>query len=498
MTVNFSRKIRATRPYQSQSEGAADLSVFESDRGRIINSAAVRRLQQKTQVFPLERNAAVRSRLTHSLEVQQVGRYISQLICQALQHQDDRYRLKGLERQLESIVEMSCLMHDIGNPPFGHFGEEALIDWLGQKLNDLYQTSQSASGTAQAKDLPREIQQDLVNFEGNAQGIRLIHSLLQLNLSYSQASGILKYTRCGCEAKPTSDDPFNYLKKKVGYYLSETSYISDLQKALDLAPYCRSPFSYIMEAADDVSYGIADLEDAVEKGVLSIPQLKQALLTSFKQLQETSGLAATEDMAKILDFAHQTQKADLSEEERNSMFFVYLRVAVNQRLPKHAKEQFIEHLEQIFQGSFNRALIEDGSVCHLLVQTFKSVALKHAFCHPEVEARELQGYKIITGLMDCYQDLLALSQAQFEYLVDNSKAKQDIPAYLTRLFKKLPNKHLAAYKRAMHAAPVSEYFGDEGCREFYYRTRLLIDYISGMTDQYAYDEYRAFHIISDF
>ena len=176
MTVNFASKILGTRPYPAKPDLNADLKKFESDRGRIINSAAVRRLQQKTQVFPLERNAAVRSRLTHSLEVQQVGRYISQLICEALVDEQNSHQLKGLERQLESIVEMSCLMHDIGNPPFGHVGEDALIDWLGQKLNDLYQTSQIASGAAQAKDLPREIQQDLVSFEGNAQGIRLIHS----------------------------------------------------------------------------------------------------------------------------------------------------------------------------------------------------------------------------------------------------------------------------------------------------------------------------------
>ncbi len=498
MTVNFSRKIRATRPYQNKPEQAADLSVFESDRGRIINSAAVRRLQQKTQVFPLERNAAVRSRLTHSLEVQQVGRYISQLICQALNEEDNRYHLRGLERQLESIVEMSCLMHDIGNPPFGHFGEEALIDWLSQKLNDLYHASQTAAGLDKASDLPVPVHHDLVHFEGNAQGIRLIHSLLQLNLSYSQASGILKYTRCGSEPYPSTDDPFSYLKKKVGYYLSETGYINQLQHALDLKPYCRSPFSYIMEAADDVSYGIADLEDAIEKGVLSIQQLKQALVQTFQHLMVHSDAAPNDEMSKILDFAHQSHKPDLSKEQRDSMFFVYLRVAVNQRLPKHAKNQFIKHLEPIYQGTFNRALIEDGSVCHMLVKTFKCVALKHAFCHPEVEARELQGYNIITGLMDCYQDLLKLSRAQFEYLADNSKPEQPIPAYLKKLFKKLPNKHLAAYKKALAEAPVSEQLSEQTCREFYYRTRFIIDYISGMTDQYAYDEYRAFKVIGDF
>ncbi|WP_406609465.1 dGTPase [Agarivorans sp. JK6] len=503
MTVNFASKILGTRPYPAKPDLNADLKKFESDRGRIINSAAVRRLQQKTQVFPLERNAAVRSRLTHSFEVQQVGRYISQLICEALVDEQNSYQLKGLERQLESIVEMSCLMHDIGNPPFGHFGEEALIDWLSKNLNSLYQSCQATElGETQnekpIQTLPEAIHRDLISFEGNAQGIRLIHSLLKLNLTYSQASGILKYTRCGTEAKPDKSAPFSYLKKKVGYYLSEQSYVEELRNSLDIDQYCRSPFSYIMEAADDVSYGIADLEDAIEKGVLSIKELKHALLATFVKLSSEHGCCKPKEMETILDFAHQSKKQQLSDEERDSMFFVYLRVAVNQRLPEHAKNQFVENSEAVYQGNLNRALIEDGSVNHLIVETFKSVALERCFCHPEVEARELQGYQIISGLMACYQPLLALSQGQFEYLVDNTKPKAKISAYIKRLFKKLPAKHLAAYQKAMGEAPVSDAFGNEQCREFYYRTRLIIDYISGMTDQYAYDEFRAFNVISDF
>ncbi|MEE1673733.1 dGTPase [Agarivorans aestuarii] len=497
MTVNFASKILGTRPYPPKPDLNADLEKFESDRGRIINSAAVRRLQQKTQVFPLERNAAVRSRLTHSLEVQQVGRYISQLICKALVDKQDQYQLNDLERQLESIVEMSCLMHDIGNPPFGHFGEAALIDWLRKNLNSLYLTSQAtvldeADKETPKQTLPEAIHRDLVSFEGNAQGIRLIHSLLKLNLTYSQASGILKYTRCGSEAKPTDNDPFNYLKKKVGYYLSEQSYVQDIRNSLDIGQYCRSPFSYIMEAADDVSYGIADLEDAMEKGVLSVDDLKTALTDKFASLAVSLPEAERETMSKMLD------KASTRGRESNSMFFVFLRVEVNQRLPEHAKNQFVANLEAVFKGSLNRALIEDGSVNHLIVETFKSVALEHCFCHPEVEARELQGYQIISGLMACYQPLLELSQGQFEYLVDNTKPKQKSSAYLQRLFKKLPAKHLAAYQKAMTEEPISEEFGNQQCREFYYRTRLIIDYISGMTDQYAYDEFRAFNVISDF
>lgn len=148
MAINFNTKVRGTRVYHNgiatkprpltEPDKIAALESFESDRGRIINSAAIRRLQQKTQVFPLERNAAVRSRLTHSLEVQQVGRYITQLIFKELSEKSKQeYKLTGLERQIESIVEMSCLMHDVGNPPFGHFGEQAINDWFSKNLLSL-------------------------------------------------------------------------------------------------------------------------------------------------------------------------------------------------------------------------------------------------------------------------------------------------------------------------------------------------------------------------
>ena len=131
--INWHRRFRSPQGEKSEHE---ILRIFESDRGRIINSPAIRRLQQKTQVFPLERNAAVRTRLTHSMEVQQVGRYIAKEILSRLKELRllETYGLDELTGPFESIVEMACLMHDIGNPPFGHFGEAAINDWFKQRL----------------------------------------------------------------------------------------------------------------------------------------------------------------------------------------------------------------------------------------------------------------------------------------------------------------------------------------------------------------------------
>lgn len=126
-------------------ESYGNLAIaVESDRGRILNSAAVRRLQQKTQVFPLERNAAVRSRLTHSLEVQQNGRFIVQEIERLVSSASSEAN-KDLFRAIESIVEMSCLMHDIGNPPFGHFGETAISSWFEEHIDDIFPELENSS-----------------------------------------------------------------------------------------------------------------------------------------------------------------------------------------------------------------------------------------------------------------------------------------------------------------------------------------------------------------
>ena len=138
--MNYSQKLKTTRSRQSSIEGRCFNEEMESDRGRAVNSAAVRRLQQKTQVFPLETNAAVRSRLTHSLEVQQVGRYISKLVIK-------EFSSRGLLEELEiadnidgfiSAIEVACLLHDVGNPAFGHFGEEAINIWGKKTLTDIF------------------------------------------------------------------------------------------------------------------------------------------------------------------------------------------------------------------------------------------------------------------------------------------------------------------------------------------------------------------------
>ncbi|MAD43793.1 MAG: dGTPase [Oceanospirillaceae bacterium] len=509
MSVDFTQRITGKR---QSGDNSAALATFESDRGRIINSAAVRRLQQKTQVFPLERNAAVRSRLTHSMEVQQVGRHICQTIVKQLADQQllAAYGLNGLERQFESIVDMSCLMHDIGNPPFGHFGESAINQWFRQHIDDLFTHHDFHSATdesrlkalfsrrpAAGKNAAQDaIKRDLCTFEGNAQGLRIVHTLQSLNLTYSQLSGLLKYTRRG-DQEYTGH---GMLQKKAGFYLSEAGLMNDLRKALNMQPQRRSPFAYVMEAADDISYCIADIEDAVEKGILRITELPGLLNDQFDALMQSDEFDVPVEQAGFMQDVTQAAQEALQSAQPVGNFFIRMRVEINRKSVPHASLRFIDNIDAVFNGSFDQALMEDGSGYHALLESLKQVAYRHVFCHPEVEARELQGYRIITGLLETYRPLLELDRTGFRCLLAGEKKT---PLYETRLFKKLPEKHLAAYTDslekldALRASLDSKALAraSDDIWEFYFRCRLILDYISGMTDQFAYDEYKLLNVM---
>ncbi|WPR92995.1 dGTPase [Klebsiella aerogenes] len=495
--IDFRNKIHWRRRYRSPQGVETEreiLRVFESDRGRIINSPAIRRLQQKTQVFPLERNAAVRTRLTHSLEVQQVGRYIAKEVLSRLKEQKllECYGLDELSGPFESVVEMVCLMHDIGNPPFGHFGEAAINDWFSKRLAPKDAASQPLSqdrcqvgalrlhdGEGVLNELRRKVRQDLCCFEGNAQGIRLVHTLMRMNLTWTQVGCILKYTRPAWWRGETLAS-HSYLMKKPGYYLAEEEYIARLRKELDLAPYNRFPLTWIMEAADDISYCVADLEDAVEKRIFSAEQLYQHLYDAWGTHEKGSLFA------QVVENAWEKSRANSLSRSTEDQFFMYLRVNTLNKLVPYAAHRFIENLPAIFSGDFNHALLEDDSDCSQLLELYKNVAIKQVFSHPDVEQLELQGYRVISGLLDIYEPLLKLSLEEFSQLVEQDRVRS-LPI-ASRLFQKLSTRHRLAYVEAVNK--LSRDTEEYPVLEYYYRCRLIQDYISGMTDLYAWDEYR--------
>jgi dGTPase len=491
--MDYNEKLKHERFRASTAPKETFDEEMESDRGRSINSAAVRRLQQKTQVFPLESNAAVRSRLTHSLEVQQVGRYIAKLVLKKL-NEADKLKALGLDDKKDgftSAIEIACLLHDVGNPAFGHFGEEAINMWSETSLLNVF----TEKFGDEVKD--NILVKDLLCFEGNAQAIRLLHSLQDLNLSFSQVACLIKYTRPAYEPKPTdTSDLYYYRKKKPGFYYSEEEYVKTLQSNLNIESGNRFPLTYIMEAADDISYCIADLDDALDKGILNVDQLHKAINDIWDSYLGDEEIDSEVVNKRYLpNLAEQAYKRYESESHnKNHSYILTLRTRLVNDLANYASDRYIENHEAVFNGTLDESLLDGNDEFNLATEVMKDVALKYVFSDKEVERLELQGHTIISGLLDTYMPLLKLSYENFKSL-SKSEFLKSCPIE-TRLYHDLSNKHKRHYSDSVISIHEQENVSDEDqILELYYRSRLLIDYISGMTDRFALDEYRSLKAI---
>ncbi|MCE0494651.1 dGTPase [Vibrio salinus] len=490
MDYNVKLKRDRFRPSTAPKETFDD--EMESDRGRAINSAAVRRLQQKTQVFPLESNSAVRSRLTHSLEVQQVGRFISKLILKKIKQRGElkTLGLDGKEDGFISAVEIACLLHDIGNPPFGHFGEEAINHWSKKKLKKIFVDKFGKSIT------DSEIFKDLMIFEGNAQAIRLLHSIQELNLTFSQVACLIKYTRSAHESKPGENDDFFYRKKKPGYYFSEKDYVSKLCNSLQIDLGCRFPLAYIMEAADDISYCIADLDDAIDKKILNVEQLHEAICNTWQSFGSELGVSQDiVDKGYLPRIAQDAYVRCGSETHNKSHAYILtLRTKLINDLANYASDRYLDNHQAVFDGSLDESLLDGNDEYNLATETLKTVAKKYVFSAKEVERLELKGHAIISGLLNIYTPLLELGFDEFKVLSTNDVLKSY--QVETRLYHGLSNKQKRMYidstKYLFDKENISEH---EQALELYFRARLLIDYVSGMTDRFALEEYRSLSAI---
>lgn len=485
--MNYNQKLKVTRSRQSSIEGRCFNEEMESDRGRAVNSAAVRRLQQKTQVFPLETNAAVRSRLTHSLEVQQVGRYISKIVIKELSSKVLLEEL-GIVDNIDgfiSAIEVACLLHDVGNPAFGHFGEEAINLWGKKTLTNIF--NERFSSEVDCSILIK----DLSSFEGNAQAIRLLHNLQSLNLTYTQLACLIKYTRGAYEDKPKKTNPYAYRKKKPGFYFSEKDIFEDIKKELSIADGCRFPLTYIMEAADDISYCIADVDDAIDKGILTVEQLHIEIKKTWNNFKDDpdikNEIVENGYLLKIADRAY--QKYQEEEHNKDHAYILTLRTTLVNDLSRYAAKRFIDNHELVFNGELDESLLDGHDEFNLATETFRNVAINNIFNCREIENLELKGYAVISGLLNIYTPLIELTYDEFKELVSNNFLKSH--PIETRLFHKLSGKHKGRYKedvKDIYANKLS--LNKDKMMELYARTRLLIDYISGMTDQFALEEFQ--------
>ena len=348
---------------------------FEVDYDRIIFSDSFRSLQDKTQVIPLSDSDFVHTRLTHSLEVSVVGRTLGRIVGESLLNKypdlaQDGYKINDFG----AIVAAAALAHDIGNPPFGHSGENAIGDFFKNGDGKQYK----------AKLNPAQWQ-DLVSFEGNANGLRLLSESRQgvsggLRLSYATLGAFMKYPKTSIPVKKSK----HIAEKKFGIFQSDATFFTELTQELGMSKireednaYYRHPLAYLVEAADDICYSIIDFEDGINLGLITEDKALEYLLNLVRNNLITEKYTALK-----------TQKDRVS----------YLRALAIQSLIYEAAKVFTENEKAILAGDFPHSLLDKCQYEAQLNDIIK-ISVAKMYRSKEVVEKELTGYRVLTDLL---------------------------------------------------------------------------------------------------
>jgi len=418
-------------------------SPFHSDHDKVIFSGAFRRLAKKTQVHPLATNDHIHNRLTHSLEVACVGRSLGIRVGQALVEQK-RLPEGYLPTDIGDIIQATCLAHDIGNPPFGHTGEEAIRHWFE---ND---------GTEYTKGLlPGEIC-DLTHFEGNAQGLRILTSSEYhpydggMRLTYATLASFIKYPWTSLPSTDSKRPKSN----KYGVFQSELASFHEIAKAVGLKMregddwYCRHPLVHLMEAADDFCYGILDLEDGLEMGILNWDQI-------FEILRPVLNSAEVDSLVRDMESLSPSRRPPLL---RGKIISAYVEAAAS---------AFIAHENEILEGQHDDLISLCDASVQQSVKDAKDMAKNHVFTHPRKVELEIGAYNTMSTLLSVMCDAVT------EWV----EKKPEAQSYKSkRVVDLIGEKTFHPLIRVPDKAPNTPK---------YLAMMRVIDFVSGMTDQYA-------------
>jgi dGTPase len=430
---------------------------FERDFDRILFSSGVRRLADKTQVFPLERHDSVRTRLTHSLEVSNLARSIGT----ALAFKTSIFKgTKDPQRNVPALLAAAGLAHDLGNPPFGHQGERAIQEWFENKKGIF----------GNKKDLTEAMRQDFLKFDGNAQTLRLVTKLqiisddLGLNLTYGAMAAIMKYSVPSDKASKKSDDAG---RRKPGFFQSENALVAEIQKKTGLVDGVRHPLAYIVEAVDDIAYSVVDAEDAVKKGLVSFPDLMAALESKDKDV--VTGRVVRRSLKR-----HETLREDtgLTPGELNDISMQKFRVYAMEEMIAAATDEFKARHGEILNGTYKGDLI-GGSSAETLSGALKAFDFAHAYQHKTVRRTELIGHRVLRTLLDFFWNAIIDRE---ETANPASERRDPFNKYAYSL---ISDNYRRIYERDKTSFPMR-----------YKELRLLVDMLAGMTDTYAMDTYR--------
>ena len=416
----------------TQRSATEQRTEFQRDYDRLIFSSPFRRLQNKTQVFPLPGSIFVHNRLTHSLEVSSVGRSLGADVARLLIPRYSGEDVAALE-SISAIVSAACLAHDLGNPPFGHEGEAAIRSFFAE-----------GEGLYLREQLPIEVWNDITHFDGNANTFRLLTHQFHgrraggFVMTYSTLAAIAKYPFSSSLATHPKFGFFEAERKAFAHIFHELG-IPTLESHGKHQRFARHPLVFLVEAADDICYEVMDIEDAHKLRILSTEETRQLLLGFFsEEEQHTLSTAYPED-------------TDAGEQ------IAYLRSCVINALERACVEVFVEHETEILAGTFKGSLISQlPAPLSTAYQRCAEVARNRIYHSKEVADIELSGYHIIYTLLS----LMTAAVVQPE-----------------KTYSKLLLRHVSS-QYEVHAPDLAT------------RIMAVLDYLSGMTDVYALDLFR--------
>ncbi len=442
-------------------------SEFEKDYHRIIGSASFRRLQDKTQVFPLDKSDFIRTRLTHSLEVSSYGKSLGQNIGEYILTyiKDPGFTWKQKE-EICNILQCAGLIHDIGNPPFGHFGECIIREWFQKNLPVM-----QFMGRPVGDMLTEQMRQDFYHFEGNAQALRLVTKLHYLvdengmNLTYALLNTIVKYPVPSTKIDKKTG---NIKDKKMGYYYAEHEIFEAIVKETGTEER-RHPLTFILEAADDIAYKTADIEDAFVKGFLSY----QDLLAELKNLERREP-AGTFKPAERLE---QKYQSGLKRGVKNPEEYAVKNWIVQMQgfLINCATFGFTSNYNSIMNGTYGKDIFA-GTYAEGLMDLLGDMAYRRVFTTPAIYKMEVAESVILNFLMDKFVEAVLY---------------YDTDVALGEIEKRIVSFISENYKSAYH----NQADGKDEVEKLYLRLLLVTDYICGMTDSYAKRLYQELNAI---
>ena len=433
--MNWTSLLSTRRLHQRADSQESARSAFEQDYDRIIFSHPFRRLQDKTQVHPLPEHDFVHTRLTHSLEVSSVGRSLGRRVGEVIIERYADLKNNYSSHDFGTIVASASLAHDLGNPPFGHSGEEGLSDFF--KHHEGQQYKPFFSGLEWA---------DLTTFEGNAQGFRILNKSQYQGLRLTAAT-LGAFTKYPCPSGFDGRDKSRKSQKKFGFFQTEQSVFDETATQLGLIQqsehvWCRHPLAFLVEAADDICYNIIDLEDGCRLGLISLDETIELLASILRE-----------------DFNPEKAARIKSADEKIGV----LRAMAIGKLINDVVEVFLQHEKDIVEGKFDQALTDLGSYKNELKQII-TISVEKIYRARHVVEIESAGFEVLPGLLNEFTKAA-------EHAVKNNQATK-----YTNLMRLLPPETL----QVILSNPDNTYL----------HLREVIDFVSGMTDRYALSLFR--------